>query len=341
MTLKKSITALFALTLSASTIAETLNPSETPIPEKKSFFDVLSDKELTFSAGHQINQLDSSGFLNGEDLEFTGTYFSASFKPSENFRLSVNYFKTESDSFGNTSLESLYEQMSESDGEELLSNYGLDLGYNGYGYTYDTDGFIDSVFINGYFSSTSIEMNEFEIGAAYVLQINDSLNYNIYLGYISGELVINEGLSLQLADVNNNYEPIPEALENNINTNSPTDEGTNSSGEQYIYQDYKYSLGYSYVTFPTLNPNAHDASTTIDFSTLVMKIEADFSVTDNFSLIAGLSSETTSIDNADDSQDLVYNLGASYSIWNGIGIELGHKIYDGQSKTSVGVNYRF
>jgi len=337
MTFKKSITALFSLSLSVSVLAET--PSSTT-PEK-SFVDTLSDKGVMFSAGSQANTLEGAY----SDLEFDGTYLSASFKPTKEFKISTSYFTSETETLAEYSIQELWFGLPVGDDDVLLDAFGLDYYANGWGRTFDDNGDVDRYFNNGYFVLTSIEMNEFEVGVSYVLDLGGAWNYDFYLGYISGELVTNENLSNKLV-FSDDLSEIPATLANYIKRNDFNVEGFFDEGldteEEYKGQDYLAQYGYVYTVYPNDNVNAHGVSSSIGYSTFVMKIEADFAVTDNFHLKAGLASESTTMDNVDeDLQDNVYNLGALYTIWNGIGVEFNHKIYDGQTKTSVGVNYAF
>jgi hypothetical protein len=146
--------------------------------------------------------------------------------------------------------------------------------------------------------------------------------------------------------LSDDFSDVPTTLANYIKNNDFNAEGVFNEGldteEAYKGQNYIEEYGYVYTVYPDDNVNAHGVSTSTDYSTFVMKIEADFAVTDSFHLQAGLSSESTTMDNVDeDLHDTVYNVGASYTVWSGIGVEFNHKIYDGQSKTSVGVNYIF
>lgn len=357
MNLKTSLTALFALSLPTLAIAETspetqtpvatetTAETQTPVATENSFFDTLAEKQLTLSIGSQNNKVED--FAGFGDLDLSGIYFSASLMPIENFKLSAGYFTTESDPYAETSLvelnNELYSQSGNTvDGDAILEAFGLDYYANGWGATYDEDGYYDRSFVNGYQVSSSLEMNEFEIGAAYVLNISNSFSSNIYLGYISGEFVVNEKLSTKLI-FSDDYSDVPSTLQSYINNNSTTYEGLiPNTEEQVIQQAYSAEYGYSYSVYPDDNLNARDISTSIDYTAFVMKLEADIAVTDNFHLLAGITSETTDIETDDETyQDTVYNLGASVTIWQGVGVEFNHKIYDAQSKTSVGLNYKF
>lgn len=333
MNLKNSLVTAIALTLSTSVLSET-----TTTEVETSFFDILAEKQLTLSAGRQSNTLESGNI----DLDFDGTYFSASFKPTKEFKISASYFTSETDTVAEYSMRELWNGLPQGDDDALLDAFGLDYTANGWGATFDESGAVERYFKNSYFVSTSFETNEFELGAAYVINFSSALNYNVYLGYISGELVTNQKLSNKLV-FRGDYSEIPSTLLNYINSNDFNVEGiTDSTNELFEEQDYIEQYGYRYRVYPDDNLNAHDASTSIGYNTFVMKIEADFEVTDNLHLIAGLSSESTNMDDVDeDLQDTVYSLGASYTIWNGVGVQFAHKIYDGQTKTSVGLNYAF
>jgi hypothetical protein len=184
-------------------------------------------------------------------------------------------------------------------------------------------------------------MNELEIGVSYVANLTNRLSYNVYLGYVSGEIAVNEALSAELA-YKDNYSALSFALKDHIENNTPTQEGILSRGTPYSYQNYQVECAYTYIAFPTLNLNSHGSSNTIDFATMVIKLEADFALTNDFSILAGLASEGTKVDNINTNIDgYVYNIAASYSILERVGVEFNHKIYDQQSKTSVALNYAF
>jgi hypothetical protein len=345
MNLNTSLTALFALSLPTLAFAETTAETKTPVTTENSFFDTLAEKQLTLSIGSQNNKVEDFASLG--DLDLSGIYFSASLMPIENFKLSAGYFTTESDPYAETSLVELYNELyyqsgNTVDGDAILETFGLDYYADGWGATYSEDGSYERSFANGYQVSTSLEMNEFEIGAAYVLNISNSLSANIYLGYISGELVVNEKLSTKLI-FTDDYSDVPSTLQSYINNNPSTYEGLiPNTEEQVIQQSYSTEYGYSYSVYPDDNLNARDVSTSIDYTAFVMKLEADIAVTNNFHLLAGIASESTDIETDNETyQDTVYNLGASVTIWQGVGVEFNHKIYDGQSKTSVGLNYKF
>ena len=335
MTITKSISVLFALSLSASAIAE-----EAPIPEK-SYFNILSDKEFTLSVGKQLNTLEAPG--KADDFEFNGSYFSASFKPIEKLKISASYFTSETDTLSKNSLQDILGEFYSYDNFAIqaLDPFGLDYHANGWGETYNENGDVDRYFNNSYFISNSIEMNEFEVGASYTVNFSNSLSYDFYLGYVSGQLTTNENLSNKLI-FNDDLSQLSDTLVHHINNNEFNNTGFNDNGEEFKQQNYADNYGYLYRVYPSDNLNAHNRSTTVDYSIVVLKIEADFAVTEDLHLIAGLSSESTTMDNVDENlHDTVFNVGASYAIWNGIGVELNHKIYDGQTKTSFGVNYKF
>ncbi|WP_299263905.1 hypothetical protein [uncultured Psychrosphaera sp.] len=322
------LTTLFALVLTTSVNANSIVVTDIYLANDEANFDAVIDEKLTSATGSPKSTVTISNLTAGEEVDFSRISISTSSMLARNNEVSANKFISDSNSFSNIKTNT------------LLKSFGigsitseLDSIYNG--------SRTEDEFSNNYLVSKSVEMNELEIGVSYVANLTNRLSYNVYLGYVSGEIAVNEALSAELT-YKDNYSALSFALKDHIENNTPTQEGILSRGTPYSYQNYQVECAYTYIAFPTLNLNSHGSSNTIDFATMVIKLEADFALTNDFSILAGLASEGTKVDNINTNIDgYVYNIAASYSILERVGVEFNHKIYDQQSKTSVALNYAF
>jgi hypothetical protein len=327
MNLRTQLTALCAIALTTSVNANSIAVTGVPMSNDESAFDVFTETKSATSSSNKKNTVLSSNLIADEGVDFSRISISTSMLTRNN-DVPASRFISESNSFSDT------------DTITLLESVGFGSPVASVDSIYDQHA-TEQEFANSHLVSKSVEMNELAVGVAYVAHLTEKLSYNVYLGYVSGDITVNEALSAEL-DYKDNYSALSFALKNHIENNIPTQEGVLSSGTPYSYQNYQLRCGYTYIAFPTLNLNAHGSSNTIEFETLVVKLEAEFALTDDFHLLAGLASEGTTVGNIDANIDgYVYNIAASYSIWQDVGVEFNHKIYDGQRKTSVGVNYIF
>ena len=328
MNLRTQLTALCAIALTASVNANSIAVTGVSMSNDESAFDVFTDTKSATSSGNKKNTVHSSNLTAGEEVDFSRISISTSSMLARNNEVSANKFISDSNSFSNIKTNT------------LLKSFGIDSITSELDSIYDGSRTEDE-FSNNYLVSKSVEMNELEIGVSYVANLTNRLSYNVYLGYVSGEIAVNEALSAELA-YKDDYSALSFALKDHIENNTPTQEGILSRGTPYSYQNYQVECAYTYIAFPTLNLNSHGSSNTIDFATMVIKLEADFALTNDFSILAGLASEGTKVDNINTNIDgYVYNIAASYSILERVGVEFNHKIYDQQSKTSVALNYAF
>lgn len=324
------LTTLFFLVLTTSVNANSIVAADIYVAHNESTFDALTEEKSTPVTGSSKSRMNTSNLTADDNLEFSRIYISTSLIPTENNEVSgIKLIRAP----GPNSLSNIKTNT-------LLKSFGIDSITSELDSIYNESRTEDE-FSNNYLVSKSVEMNELEIGVSYVANLTNRLSYNVYLGYVSGEIAVNEALSAELA-YKDNYSALSFALKDHIENNTATQEGILSRGTPYSYQNYQVECAYTYIAFPTLNLNSHGSSNTIDFATMVIKLEADFALTNDFSILAGLASEGTKVDNLNANIDgYVYNIAASYSILERVGVEFNHKIYDQQSKTSVALNYTF
>lgn len=328
MNFRSLLTTLFALGLTASVNANSIVAADIYVAPGESGFDAVTERRLTSVTASQGNTMRISSLAADEDLDFSRISISTSLIPSENNEVSGIKFISDSNPISNIKTNT------------LLKLYGINSIKPEFDHKYN-ESRTKEEFANNYLVSKSVEMNELKIGVAYITNLTNRLSYNVYLGYVSGEIAINEALSAELK-YKDDYSNLSFALKDHIENNTPTQEGILSSGTPYSYENYQVECAYTYIAFPTLNLNAHGSLNTLKFEKMIIKLEVDFALTNNFSLLAGLASEGSRIDKINDNiDDYVYNIAASYSLLEYIGVELNHRVNDEQSKTSVALNYTF